>query len=85
MQKFQGLINFKKDPFENDVLEKMFRLIWTNNANALSHLYTCSNAMKTDITKFGKRTFSGQMNDLKAVFKRYFWNNFLEYERHDLL
>lgn len=51
----------------------------------MSLLYTSSNAMKTDFTKYGKWTYGGIFNDLKTFFYRYFWNNFLESEKHDLL
>jgi len=37
----------------------MFRFIWTENANAISNIYTKSNALKTDFTKLGKRTLTG--------------------------
>lgn len=56
------------DPFSHDIIEKQFRVIWTNNANALSFLYAHSNAMKTDITKHGKWTLLGKLADLKTFF-----------------
>lgn len=34
----------------------------------MSLLYANSNAMKTDFTKYGKRTYSGALNDLKTFF-----------------
>lgn len=51
----------------------------------MSILYTSSNAMKTDFTRFGRRTYGGIFNDLKTFFCRYFWNNFLESEKHDII
>lgn len=62
-------------------LERNFREVWTNNADALSQIYTKSNALKTDFTRLGKRTLKGFLEDGYNSVKRYVQNNFLDYER----
>ncbi len=59
-------------------MEQIFRGVWADNANALSRLYSGTDAMKNDFTKTGKRTFSGALNDAKVGTKRYFLGNFYD-------
>jgi len=59
-------------------LEDQFRSAWTNNANAVSILYTGTPAMKTDFTRTGKRTFKGNLADGKYAITRYVINNFYD-------
>jgi len=42
-------------------LEKVFRDLWTKNADVMSFLYTGTGALKTDFTKTGKRTIKGAL------------------------
>ena len=46
-------------------MEQIFRDAWAENGNALSRLYSGTDAMKNDFTKTGKRTFSGVLKDAK--------------------
>eukprot|EP00331_Platyophrya_macrostoma_P010746 CAMPEP_0176425086 /NCGR_PEP_ID=MMETSP0127-20121128/11202_1 /TAXON_ID=938130 /ORGANISM="Platyophrya macrostoma, Strain WH" /LENGTH=343 /DNA_ID=CAMNT_0017806225 /DNA_START=740 /DNA_END=1774 /DNA_ORIENTATION=+ len=66
-------------------LEKIFRETWTTNANAMSLLYTGTNAQKTDFTRLGKRTFKGMLDDGKAGVIRYVKNNFYDGYNQDCL
>lgn len=61
-------------------IESTFRDFWTDNANALSRLYSGTDALKTDVTRLGKRTYRGCMNDGKNSIVRYFINNL--YDSH---
>lgn len=74
-------------PFEkfNDDLERVFRDVWTDNADAISVLYTGTPALKTDFTRTGKRTYGGALNDLKNSLTRYYINNFCDGYNHDCL
>lgn len=63
------------------VLEACFRNIWTNNADAISLLYSGTPAQKTDFTRTGKRTMTGAMRDSKYGLTRYFINNFYDGSR----
>jgi len=63
----------------------MYRDAWTNNADAMSMLYTGTPALKTDFTRTGKRTYKGAMNDGYHSLLRYFINNFTDGYFHDCL
>jgi hypothetical protein len=55
--------------------ESAFNDMWANNADALSLLYSGTDAMKTDFTRLGKRTLMGAINDGVNGAKRWIFNN----------
>lgn len=70
----------KRSPFEKfpSDLEDKFRNSWSNNADAMSYLYTGTPALKTDFTRTGKRTYMGAINDGINSVTRYYINNFTD-------
>lgn len=74
---------FEKFPI-ND-LELAFRHVWTDNADAISILYTGTPALKTDFTRTGKRSQAGALNDGQNSLTRYYINNFTDGYNHDCL
>jgi len=66
-------------------LERAFKNIWTDNADAISILYTGTPALKTDFTRTGKRSYMGALNDAKNSITRYYINNFCDGYNHDCL
>lgn len=44
-------------------LDDAFNDMWANNANAISHCYSNTDALKVDFTRTGKRSFFGMIND----------------------
>lgn len=66
-------------------LEETFRNAWTNNADAMSILYSGTPALKTDFTRLGKRTVKGSLNDGVNSVKRYFLGNFYDNVTQDKL
>jgi phosphatidylinositol 4-phosphatase len=61
----------------------LFRNIWADNADTVSRAYAGTGAMKTDITRIGKRTTAGKLQDGKIAIKRYYLNNFRDGPRQD--
>ena len=75
-------------PFEEFPVQEMehaYRNIWTDNADALSLLYTGTPALKTDFTRTGKRSIWGAIDDGKHAVIRYYINNFTDGYNHDCL
>jgi len=74
---------------ENDIIDshveffQLFRKIWANHANFIALQYAGSEALKTDLTRTGKRTFTGMLRDLKTCIVRYYKNNFCDGRRQD--
>jgi phosphatidylinositol 4-phosphatase len=68
---------------EDDSFEHIFRNMWADNADVVSCSYAGTGAMKTDLTRTGKRTRTGPLNDGKIGLTRYFKNNFFDGPRQD--
>ncbi|OTA63999.1 hypothetical protein K449DRAFT_380936 [Hypoxylon sp. EC38] len=63
--------------------EFLFRNLWADNADTVSKSYAGTGAMKTDLTRLGKRTKAGTFGDGKVAVMRYFLNNFRDGPRQD--
>lgn len=63
--------------------EFLFRNLWADNADTVSGSYSGTGAMKTDVTRTGKRTKLGALQDGRIGVTRYFLNNFLDGPRQD--
>ncbi|KAI1815563.1 putative SAC1 protein [Poronia punctata] len=63
--------------------EFLFRNIWADNADTVSKAYAGTGAMKTDLTRLGKRTKQGTLQDGNIAVSRYYLNNFRDGPRQD--
>ncbi|KEP65797.1 UNVERIFIED_CONTAM: SAC1 phosphoinositide phosphatase, putative [Hammondia hammondi] len=70
-------------PFTPPEGDQLFRDLWTDNADALSLLYSGTPALKTDFTRTGVRSRWGALSDARNSFIRYFLNNFFDGYKHD--
>ncbi|KAK3309491.1 SAC1 family phosphatidylinositol-3-phosphatase [Chaetomium strumarium] len=68
---------------EDDAFELLFRNMWADNADVVSKSYSGTGAMKTDLTRLGKRTKGGALQDANVAVTRYCKNNFLDGPRQD--
>ncbi|KAK4658407.1 Phosphoinositide phosphatase sac1 [Podospora pseudocomata] len=68
---------------EDAAFELMFRNMWADNADVVSNAYSGTGAMKTDLTRTGKRTKAGALQDGNVAVTRYCKNNFLDGPRQD--
>jgi hypothetical protein len=59
------------------------RLLWADNADAISRLYAGTAALKGDFTRTGKRTKRGALDDGMNSLQRYYLNNFLDADRQE--
>ncbi|GAB67240.1 phosphoinositide phosphatase SAC1 [Plasmodium cynomolgi strain B] len=71
--------------FKNTHDELLYRQTWIHNANAISIIYSGAGALKNDITKNGKRTIGGLLQDLFHIVQRYINNNFLDGYNNDCI
>jgi hypothetical protein len=63
--------------------EVAHRLLWADNADAISRLYAGTPALKGDFTRTGKRTKRGALDDGMNSVQRYYLNNFLDADRQE--
>ncbi|RCH84508.1 hypothetical protein CU098_006519, partial [Rhizopus stolonifer] len=58
-------------------------VVWADNADGVSCVYSGTGALKTDFTRTGQRTKAGALKDLQNSITRYVKNNFLDGNRQD--
>ena len=63
--------------------EVAHRLLWADNADAISRLYAGTPALKGDFTRTGQRTKRGALDDGMNSLQRYYLNNFLDADRQE--
>jgi hypothetical protein len=63
--------------------EMSHRLLWADNADAISRLYAGTPALKGDFTRTGKRTKRGALDDGINSLQRYYLNNFIDADRQE--
>lgn len=68
---------------EDPAFDFLFRNLWADNADTVSNSYSGTGAMKTDVTRTGKRTKLGALQDGRIGITRYFLNNFMDGPRQD--
>ncbi len=68
---------------DDAAFELLFRNLWADNADVVSRSYSGTGAMKTDVTRLGKRTKGGALQDGNVAVTRYCKNNFLDGPRQD--
>ncbi|KAL2918716.1 Phosphoinositide phosphatase sac1 [Polyrhizophydium stewartii] len=66
-------------------LERIFKNVWADNADAISVQYSSTGALKTDFTRTGKRSTGGALQDFANTMMRYVKNNFLDGFRQDAI
>ncbi|CDS01766.1 hypothetical protein, partial [Sporisorium scitamineum] len=57
----EGHVPTAKFVLTEKALDDAFNDMWANNANAISHCYSNTDALKVDFTRTGKRSFFGMI------------------------
>ncbi|CAK7237786.1 Phosphoinositide phosphatase sac1 [Sporothrix eucalyptigena] len=68
---------------QDPTFELLFRNLWADNADRVAQSYAGTGAMKTDMTRTGRRTQIGALRDGQIAVTRYCRNNFLDGPRQD--
>ncbi|KAG9228275.1 SacI homology domain-containing protein [Amylocarpus encephaloides] len=72
------------ETFTSDAaFEFLFRKMWADNADIVSKSYSGTGALKTDLTRTGRRTIQGALQDVQNSITRYVRNNFLDGPKQD--
>lgn len=69
---------FEPIPGKDLANEDVFRQKWSDNADALSKLYSGTPAQKTDFTRYGKRTKRGALQDSIYSIVRFLLNSLID-------
>ncbi|CAK7212588.1 Phosphoinositide phosphatase sac1 [Sporothrix bragantina] len=68
---------------QDPAFELLFRNLWADNADRVAQSYAGTGAMKTDMTRTGRRTQIGALRDGQVAVTRYCLNNFFDGPRQD--
>lgn len=61
--------------------DRLFRQLWGDNGDSMSELYAGTRALKRDVTRHGRRTQKGALDDGINSMLRYYINNFKDRRR----
>ncbi|XP_038905246.1 phosphoinositide phosphatase SAC8 isoform X4 [Benincasa hispida] len=62
-----------------------FRTLWAEQGDEISLQYAGTHALKGDLVRYGKQTFSGVIKDGMSAITRYYLNNFHDGVRQDAI
>jgi len=68
---------------EEDLIEVKLRYVWADNGDVISIQYAGTPAVRGDVTRTGKGTIVGLINDGINSLTRYYLNNFYDGEKQD--
>jgi len=69
----------------NNLKFQVIKTMWVNNGNALSHMYTGSNSLKTDLPSRGKLSVLGKMSDFVISANRMIQNKFIDKDKQAII
>jgi hypothetical protein len=78
-----GILRSAAEFEKQTVLVRFFRSTWGDNGDAISIAYAGTPALKRDVTRTGKRTLQGMVDDGVNAITRYYLNNFRDGFRQD--
>ncbi|KAL5710176.1 Phosphoinositide phosphatase sac8 [Ranunculus cassubicifolius] len=84
LQKIGSLSSSECISMFNDIYDK-FKIIWAQQGDEISLEYAGTSALKGDLVRFGKQTFSGLIKDGMSALSRYYQNNFQDGIRQDAI
>lgn len=67
-----------------DVLNK-HNLLWADNGDAISQIYTGTNALKSSFSRSGKMNFAGALSDVTKSVSRMYQNTFVDNKKQTLM
>ncbi|XP_010253772.1 PREDICTED: phosphoinositide phosphatase SAC8 isoform X2 [Nelumbo nucifera] len=68
-----------------DEIYEKFKTVWIEQGDEISLEYSGTHALKRDLVRFGKQTFSGLIKDGMSALSRYYLNNFHDGIRQDAM
>ena len=64
---------------------QVIKSMWVNNGNALSHMYTGSNSLKSELPARGKLSMIGRMSDFVISANRMIQNKFVDKDKQAII
>ncbi|OUM70502.1 hypothetical protein PIROE2DRAFT_1378, partial [Piromyces sp. E2] len=78
-------VNYCSLVYGDDNFKTIFKNIWADNGDQLSRIYAGTGALKSSITRKGKQTVLGYLNDAKKSINRFVNNAFFDKSRQETI
>jgi len=78
-------VNYCSLVYGDDNFKTSFKNIWADNGDHLSRIYAGTGALKSSITRKGKQTVLGYLNDAKKSINRFVNNAFFDKSRQETI
>ena len=78
-------VNYISLVYRDDNFKTIFKNIWADNGDFLSRIYAGTGALKSSITRKGKQTVLGYLNDAKKSINRFVNNAFFDKSRQETI
>ncbi|KAG0346078.1 inositol polyphosphate 5-phosphatase [Podila humilis] len=77
------LLNLQDQRFAN--MMQMHSELWASNGDTLSRIYTGTGALKSEVTRSGKMSFTSMLTDATKSINRFYINNFQDKDRQETI
>lgn len=74
----------REELYAEDVLAR-HNLLWADNGDAISQIYTGTNALKSSFSRSGKMNFAGALSDVTKSVSRMYQNTFVDSKKQTLM
>ncbi|KAF3987302.1 hypothetical protein FT663_04507 [Candidozyma haemuli var. vulneris] len=77
-----------KSPREKQLIEELtlkHNALWADNGDAISQIYTGTNALKSSFSRSGKMNFAGALSDVTKSVSRMYQNTFVDSKKQSVM
>lgn len=77
--------NLRRDRVRLDDITTRHNALWADNGDAISQIYTGTNALKSSFSRSGKMNFAGALSDVTKSVSRMYQNTFVDSKKQSTL
>lgn len=77
--------NASRDNMRREEIISKHNTIWADNGDAISQIYTGTNALKSSFTRSGKMNFAGALSDVTKSVSRMYQNTFVDSKKQSII
>lgn len=77
--------NLSRDRFRLEEITTRHNSLWADNGDAISQIYTGTNALKSSFSRSGKMNFAGTLSDVTKSVSRMYQNTFVDLKKQSTI
>ncbi|EGV62076.1 Inositol-1,4,5-trisphosphate 5-phosphatase 1 [Yamadazyma tenuis] len=74
-----------RERYENSDILSKYNSLWADNGDAISQIYTGTNALKSSFSRSGKMNFAGALSDVTKSVSRMYQNTFVDSKKQSTM